>query len=191
MTTTGRDRNPAGRAQNQRPRDRLGRPLPYGTPGVARVPDEAVYGPQDGLDEAQRLLDGGYAFHAHEVLEAVWKGVEGPERELWRGLAQIAVGFTHAQRGNRTGAARLLRRGADSVEPFGAAAPEGVDALGAAAVARATAARLDAAEEAPGGRAAGPDSGSAEHGGAADRNAQSGASGGPPIDPAVLRLRRA
>ncbi|GAA3729383.1 hypothetical protein HDA32_000038 [Spinactinospora alkalitolerans] len=139
-----RDRNPEGRAQNQRPRDRYGRPLPHGVPGVPRVPDDAVFTPQEGLAEAQRLLGDGYAFHAHEVLEAVWKAADEDERELWRGLAQIAVGLTHAQRGNRTGAARLLRRGADRVEAYGADAPHGVDALGAAAHGRAVADRIEA-----------------------------------------------
>ncbi|WP_408648617.1 DUF309 domain-containing protein [Streptomonospora mangrovi] len=144
---TGRDRDPQGRAQNQRPRDRYGRPLEHGEPGVPRVPDDAVFTPDEGLTEAQRLLDEGYAFHAHEVLEAVWKSAEEPERELWRGLAQIAVGLTHAQRGNRVGAARLLRRGAERVVAYGPQAPHGVDAVGAAAFARSVADRLDGLDE--------------------------------------------
>jgi uncharacterized protein len=60
-----------------------------------------------------RLLAEGHPFHAHEVFEAAWKSIPGPERELWRGLAQIAVGLTHARRGNARGAVTLLRRGAD------------------------------------------------------------------------------
>lgn len=142
--TTDRDRNESGRAQNQRPRDRYGRPLPYGSPGIPRVPDDAVFSPDEGLAEAQRLLDEGYAFHAHEVLEAVWKSVEGAERELWRGLAQVAVGLTHAQRGNIAGAARLLRRGAERVAEYGPDAPHGVDALGVAAYGRAAAEAVEA-----------------------------------------------
>lgn len=144
--TRDRDRGADGRAQNQRPRDRYGRPLPYGTPGVPRIPDDAVFAPAEGLAEAQRLLEQGYAFHAHEVLEAVWKAAEGPERELWRGLAQVAVGLTHVQRGNALGAARLLRRGAERVSEYGAAAPHGVDAPGVAAYARAAADRVEAGE---------------------------------------------
>ncbi len=141
----GRDRNETGQAQNQRPRDRYGRPMPHGSRGeVERVPDDAEFSAEEGLEEAQRLLDGGYAFTAHEVLEAVWKSAPGPERELWRGLAQTAVGVTHAQRGNMVGAARLLRRGADRVEPFGPDAPHGVDVAGVAAFARALADDLDA-----------------------------------------------
>ncbi|MDT0304042.1 DUF309 domain-containing protein [Streptomonospora wellingtoniae] len=141
---TKRDRNPEGRAQNQRPRDRFGRPLPHGADGVPRIPDDAEFTPDEGLTKAQRLLDEGYAFHAHEVLEAVWKAAGEPDRELWRGLAQIAVGLTHAQRGNDVGAARLLRRGAERVLPYGPEAPDGVDAVGSAAFARSVADRLDA-----------------------------------------------
>ncbi|GLU47225.1 DUF309 domain-containing protein [Nocardiopsis ansamitocini] len=141
-----RDRGPNGRAQNQRPRDRYGRPLPHGEPGVPRIPDEAVFSPVEGLDEAQRLLDEGYAFHAHEVLEAVWKAADGAERELWRGLAQVAVGLTHAQRGNTTGAVRLLRRGAERVAEYGPGAPHGVDAMGVAEYGRAVARRIEAGD---------------------------------------------
>ena len=54
-------------------------------------------------------------FHAHEVLEAAWKAAEPGERELWRGLAQVAVGLTHLQRGNARGAVALLHRGAENV----------------------------------------------------------------------------
>lgn len=143
-----RDRNPSGRAQNQRPRDRLGRPLPHGTDGVPRIPDEAVFTPEEGLAKAQELLDDGYAFHAHEVLEAVWKAAPESDRELWRGLAQVAVGLTHAQRGNIEGAARLLRRGADRISDYGPQGPHGVDVLGVAAAGREVAAGI---ESAPGG----------------------------------------
>ncbi len=51
----------------------------------------------------------------------------GQERELWRGLAQVAVGLTHARRGNAGGAVALLRRGAGHVAEF-ADAPGEVDA---------------------------------------------------------------
>lgn len=145
-----RDRNESGRAQNQRPRDRYGRPMPHGSVGeVERVPDDAEFSAEEGLTTAQELLDGGYAFTAHEVLEAVWKSAPEPERELWRGLAQAAVGITHAQRGNMLGAARLLRRGADRVEPF-VPAPHGVDTEGVAAFARALADDLDTGRARPG-----------------------------------------
>ena len=67
------------------------------------------------LTEAQQLLDDGRPFSAHEVLEDAWKSAPQDERQLWRGLAQLAVGLTHAARGNARGAATLLERGASSI----------------------------------------------------------------------------
>ncbi|KZM69320.1 DUF309 domain-containing protein [Nocardia terpenica] len=107
---TDRDRDIAGRARNARPRDRLGRPLPAGSVGVERIPDDLDLTPEQSLDYAQRLLDDGLAFHAHEVLEAAWKSAPFAERMLWQGLAQYAVGLTHIQRGNPKGATTLLER---------------------------------------------------------------------------------
>ena len=112
---------------NTRPRDALGRPLPYGSPGVERAPSGVVRTPDETLREAQRLLDEGLPFHAHEILEDAWKSSPEAERELWRGLAQLAVGSTHAARGNRTGALALLRRGADALAAYTPASPYGLD----------------------------------------------------------------
>jgi hypothetical protein len=50
--------------------------------------------------------------------------------DLWKGLAQLAVGLTHAARGNAVGATRLLRRGADYIEPFASGSPYGIDVAG-------------------------------------------------------------
>ena len=126
LTDIQRDRDPAGRPRNSRPRDALGRPLPHGMPGVPTTDESVILGGRDALAEAQRLLDSGQPFHAHEVLEGAWKAAPESERELWRGLAQLAVGLTHAHRGNPTGAARLLQRAADRIEPYGADAPHRV-----------------------------------------------------------------
>jgi hypothetical protein len=134
-----RDRDPSGRARSNRPRDGLGRPMPRDAAdeGVDRVPDDLVLPPLDSLAEAQRLLDAGRPFHAHEVLEGTWKAAPAEERDLWQGLAQLAVGLTHLARGNAVGAARLLRRGADRVAPYGSpAAPYGIDIDGLVATAR-------------------------------------------------------
>ena len=64
------------------------------------------------------MLDDGRPFHAHEVFEDAWKAAPSAQRELWRGLAQLAVGLTHAARGNPRGADALLRRGADSIRSY-------------------------------------------------------------------------
>lgn len=130
MDETRRDRDIEGRAHNARPRDGLGRPLPYGARGVERQPEGVVRDPSETVREAQRLLDAGMPFHAHEVFEDAWKSGPEAERELWRGLAQLAVGLTHAARGNATGGARLLRRGAAALEEF--AIPADASGSGAA-----------------------------------------------------------
>lgn len=122
-----RDRDAAGRARNARPRDAYGRPLPHGAAGVERVPDDLVLSPDDAVTEAQRLLDAGLPFPAHDVLEGVWKAAPAAERALWRALAQLAVGLTHAQRGNSRGAVALLRRAADGLHRWGGPAPAGLD----------------------------------------------------------------
>lgn len=113
-----RDRDTTGRARSARPRDAYGRPLPHDAEGEARVPDDYAAAPEEALAEAQRLLAADRPFHAHEVLEAAWKSAPEPERELWQGLAQLAVGFTHVRRGNAQGACSLLRRGADRIAPY-------------------------------------------------------------------------
>lgn len=125
-----RDRDEVGRARNNRPRDGLGRPLPRGAAGVARQPEGVLRTPEQTLAEAQRLLDTGMPFHAHEVLEDAWKAAAEAERPLWKGLAQLAVGVTHAARGNATGARNLLRRAADHLEPYRIEPPHGIDVAG-------------------------------------------------------------
>lgn len=142
-----RDRDPEGRARNARPRDGLGRPLPYGAEGVERQPEGVERTPTEALTEAQRLLDDGRPFHAHEVLEDAWKADPGPEREMWRGMAQLAVGLTHVMRGNRTGGAGLLRRGAANIGPYASRSPHGIDIPGLVRWATGLADRIDEGAE--------------------------------------------
>ena len=111
-----RDRDAAGRARQARPRDALGRPLPYGSVGVEPVSEEPL-SPLESLELARILVEQGRPFSAHEVLEARWKAGPVEERDLWQGLAQICVGLTHAARGNSIGAARLVERGASWTVP--------------------------------------------------------------------------
>ncbi|MFO7193099.1 MULTISPECIES: DUF309 domain-containing protein [Thermocrispum] len=128
-----RDRDESGRPHNRRPRDGLGRPLPYGAAGVPRQPEGVARTPSETLDEAQRLLDEGKPFHAHEVFEDAWKagdGLPGGREPLWQALAQLAVGLTHVGRGNPKGSVRLLRRGAANLQPYAGQRPYGVDVDG-------------------------------------------------------------
>jgi len=115
-----RDRDPAGRPRNARPRDSLGRPLDRGRAAESetRIPDDLALAGADAAALADQLLRAGRPFHAHEVLEASWKSGPPRERDLWQGLAQVAVGLTHAHRGNARGAVALLRRGAQRVRAY-------------------------------------------------------------------------
>ncbi|MGH3288386.1 MAG: DUF309 domain-containing protein, partial [Streptosporangiaceae bacterium] len=68
----------------------------------------------------------------HEVFEASWKTGPAGERDLWQGLAQVAVGLTHAHRGNARGAVALLGRGAERVRAYQAALPPAAGAASGA-----------------------------------------------------------
>ncbi|GAA2219045.1 DUF309 domain-containing protein [Streptomyces nogalater] len=170
MTNSGssdaRDRDTAGRARNARPRDGLGRPLPYGAEGVPRQPEGVLRAPWQTVGEAQALLAAGRPFHAHEVFEDAWKSGPREERPLWRGLAQLAVGLTHAARGNAVGGARLLRRGAGAVEEWAAGRgedrPYGLDLPGLTRWARELAGRVERGSTPVDARAEAPRLGPAE-----------------------------
>ena len=119
MTGSGRDRDAQGRARQARPRDALGRPLPYGAEGVEPVPEEPLP-PEETIRAARELVNAGRPFAAHEVCEARWKAGPAEERDLWQGLAQICVAITHAARGNRIGAERLSGRAANRLAAYAA-----------------------------------------------------------------------
>ncbi|MDG3012679.1 DUF309 domain-containing protein [Rhodococcus sp. D2-41] len=154
-----RDRDASGRARNARPRDGLGRPLPYGSTGVPRQPEGVLRSPAETVDEAQRLLDGGRPFHAHEVFEDAWKATQAKrsaaesdrrDQRLWKALAQYAVGLTHCARGNPSGAAALLRRCVEGLEPLASTTPYGLDLATLVGFSRSLAGRLEAESAAPG-----------------------------------------
>lgn len=128
-----------------RPRDALGRPLPWDAVGVEAIPD-AVRGPEETLALAADLLAAGRPFAAHEVFEWRWKSCPDAERDLWQGLAQLAVGITHLGRGNPVGAARLLERGASRIDAHAASGGDcyGLDLPTLAAQARGRAAASEA-----------------------------------------------
>lgn len=119
MTDSDRDRDTMGRARQARPRDALGRPLPYGAEGVEPVSEEPLPA-EETLAAARELVAAGRPFSAHEVLEARWKAGPVEERDLWQGLAQVCVAMTHAARGNQVGADRLFDRAAERLTAFAA-----------------------------------------------------------------------
>ena len=80
------------------------------------MPDDPGRSPSAVLTLADDYLAAGRPFAAHEVLEGAWKHRPAEERDGWQGLAQVAVGLTHLQRGNQAGAIALLRRGAERLD---------------------------------------------------------------------------
>ena len=125
--TTERDRDGGGRPEQARPRDALGRPLPYGATGVSPLPEPIPQEPAAAVALAQSLLDRGRPFQAHEVLEEMWHTCPPAQRDGWQGLAQLAVAITHDGRGNRHGTERLLQRATSRLVAGGAALPPPVD----------------------------------------------------------------
>ena len=101
---------PPRRLSNTRPRDALGRPLPWDAVGEEMVPEREFIDADTAIDEALAYLRSGRPFHAHEVLEQRWRCAPDAERDWWRALAQAAAGVTQAARGNKVGAQRLRKR---------------------------------------------------------------------------------
>lgn len=147
MPRRDRDRNAEGRPESARPRDRFGAPLPRADEDQLpdRVPPEDVcteVGP--AFDEAVRLWSEERFFESHEYFEWIWKSglIDADERAFFKGLAQVAVGYTHCQRGNAKGSVTLLERGARAVAAY-AADHRGVDVSRLVADARAFAAESE------------------------------------------------
>ena len=107
------------RNKPERPRDRLGRPLPWGAKGMLELEDFDAR----SLDENHELglahARAGEWFAAHEAWETAWKQArDTDEAELFKGLSQMGAGYVHLFRGNAHGAATLLRRAASRIARY-------------------------------------------------------------------------
>lgn len=100
----------------ERPRDALGRPLPWdvdparvaeAVPSITGLTDDEVWA------LAVAYVDRSMPFHAHEVFEARWRDAAATDRPAWQALAQWGGALTHAARGNDVGARRLSQRASD------------------------------------------------------------------------------
>jgi uncharacterized protein len=144
-----RDRRADGRPEQSRPRDRTGRPLPYGTEvGAAGVPLLEAAEPatvEDAVALGVARWDERRYFEAHELLEHAWKLGPDTDRDLWKGVIQVAVAGVHLQRGNRAGARRLLGRAIARLAPQ-PALRRGIDVAALRATASTALAQLDAGE---------------------------------------------
>ena len=61
--------------------------------------------------EGAQLFNAGAFFESHEVWESLWHEVGGPERDVLKGLIQLAAAYHHRSRGNTNGAQRLYVTG--------------------------------------------------------------------------------
>jgi predicted metal-dependent hydrolase len=140
-----RDRRDDGRPEQARPRDLTGRPLPRGTVGVPLIETAEPASVEEALVLGVARWDERRYFEAHELLEHAWKLGPDTDRDLWKGVIQVAVAGVHLQRGNRTGARRLLDRalGRLAGQP---SSHRGIDVAALRATASAALARLEAGE---------------------------------------------
>ena len=120
------------RRKPERPRDELGRPLPWGTETRLHLPDFDAMSIEENDRAARKFLAEGSFFGAHEAWETAWKRAKGTgDEELFKGLSQLGAGYVHLLRGNAHGAMTLLRRAASRVQRY----PEGSRGIDTAALA--------------------------------------------------------
>lgn len=60
----------------------------------------------------------GLFFKAHETLEDLWLVTPSPQRELFRGIIQMAAAFVHFARGEHAGTLGLLDAALARLRPF-------------------------------------------------------------------------
>jgi len=113
-----RDRRADGRPEQARPRDRTGRPLPYGTDDRPLTEEHDVDTVEEALEVGIALWNEQRFFEAHECLESVWHASPEADQDLWQGVIQVAVAAVHVQRGNPVGAAKLAQRAADRLASY-------------------------------------------------------------------------
>ena len=117
---TGKTGAPSEERQKpERPRDELGRPLPWGAETRLALPNFDAMSVADNDAAARRYLADRNYFGAHEAWETAWKQAKGTgEEELFKGLSQMGAGYVHLLRGNAHGVITLLRRAAGRIATY-------------------------------------------------------------------------
>jgi hypothetical protein len=64
------------------------------------------------------LFNSSEFYHAHEVLEDVWRAEQGPHKLFLQGLIQVAVALHHHSTGNFVGARSLLKRASRNLSSY-------------------------------------------------------------------------
>ena len=118
--TQGKTGRPTeSRNKPERPRDRLGRPLPWDAEPELELEDFDSLSIEENHELARLHARAGRWFPAHEAWETAWKQARDTEdAELFKGLSQMGAGYVHLFRGNAHGAATLLRRAARRIGSY-------------------------------------------------------------------------
>jgi hypothetical protein len=72
----------------------------------------------EGVVRGLAEFNAGQYFEQHETLELVWRAELRPIRELYRGILQIGVACLQIERGNATGAIKMIDRAVRWLQPF-------------------------------------------------------------------------
>ncbi|MCB9436783.1 MAG: DUF309 domain-containing protein [Anaerolineales bacterium] len=63
-------------------------------------------------------FNAGDYYEAHETIEEAWMAEQGPIREMYRGVLQVAVAYYHIQQRNYWGALKMFLRSLQWLEPL-------------------------------------------------------------------------
>jgi predicted metal-dependent hydrolase len=148
---TGKTGRPTERRNKpERPRDELGRPLPWDAENRMHLEDYDHLSIERNHELAREHARHGRWFPAHEAWETAWKQARATdEAEFFKGLSQMGAGFVHLFRGNAHGAVTLLRRAAGRVSRY-PDGTRGVRTTELAARLEAEARRIESGELTPG-----------------------------------------
>jgi uncharacterized protein len=115
-----RTRRPDAPPKPERPRDELGRPLPWTSVNELHLEDYDSLPLERNHELGIEHFNARRFFPAHEAWETCWKQAKrSPEAEFFKGLSQLGAGYVHLLRGNPHGAHTLLRRGAGRIAGYG------------------------------------------------------------------------
>ncbi len=97
-------------------RSRFSKNMPQLLQDHVRVPEyEAIKGacqeplPHLALSGIEEFNQGAY-YSCHDDLEEAWRQEQGPGRDLYRGILQVAIAYYQIERGNFRGAQKMLLR---------------------------------------------------------------------------------
>jgi len=107
--------------KSERPRDELGRLLPWGSENRLHLPNFEAFDIETNHRLAVEHFNTGQFFGAHEAWEVTWKlARDTPDEEYFKGLSQLGAGYTHYARGNAHGVVALLGRAAERLLQYAA-----------------------------------------------------------------------